>query len=98
MAGHVNARLRKQIGQRLRQLRFQAGISSQESLALKAGVHRTYVGRLERRESGVTVGAPVANRGRLGRHYIEEARDKKEVNWPILIDDYDIVRLRVPYT
>ena len=53
MAGHVNARLRKQIGQRLRQLRFQAGISSQEALAHKAGVHRTYIGRLKSGESGV---------------------------------------------
>jgi XRE family transcriptional regulator, regulator of sulfur utilization len=39
----------------LRQLRVRAGISSQEQLAHRAGVHRTYVGRLERGESGVTV-------------------------------------------
>ena len=48
---------RKAIGQRLRELRLKAGISSQASLAEMSGVHRTYVGRLERGESGVTVEA-----------------------------------------
>jgi transcriptional regulator with XRE-family HTH domain len=38
-------------------MREHAGISSQEALADLAGVHRTYVGRLERGESGVTVEA-----------------------------------------
>ena len=47
-------------------MRFQAGISSQESLALKAGVHRTYVGRLERGESGVTVDSLAAILAALG--------------------------------
>jgi len=47
--------LRRAIGARLRQLRVKAGISSQEKLAHLAEVHRTYVGRLERGESGVTV-------------------------------------------
>ena len=60
MAQHVNRRLRKAIGQRLRELRFKAGITSQEALAHKAGVHRTYIGRLERGESGVTVEALAA--------------------------------------
>ena len=55
MAQHINAKLRKRIGERLRELRLKAGITSQESLAHKARVHRTYVGRLERGESGVTV-------------------------------------------
>ncbi len=66
MAGHVSARLRKQIGQRLRELREEAGLSSQESLAHKAGVHRTYVGRLERGESGVTVDSLAAILAALG--------------------------------
>jgi transcriptional regulator with XRE-family HTH domain len=47
--------LRRDIGVRLRSLRLRAGITSQEKLAERAGVHRTYVGRLERGESGVTV-------------------------------------------
>jgi len=47
--------LRRAIGERLRQLRMKAGITSQERLAHLADVHRTYVGRLERGESGVTV-------------------------------------------
>jgi len=55
MAQHSNAALRRQIGNRLRDLRLRAGITSQESLAERAGMHRTYVGRLERGESGVTV-------------------------------------------
>ena len=66
MAQHTNARLRTAIGQRLRELREKAGISSQESLAHKAGVHRTYVGRLERGESGVTVEALAAILAALG--------------------------------
>lgn len=47
--------LRRAVGDRLKQLRVAAGVSSQEALAHLAGVHRTYIGRLERGESGVTV-------------------------------------------
>jgi XRE family transcriptional regulator, regulator of sulfur utilization len=57
MAQHSNAVLRKHIGAPLRELRQEAGITSQETLAQKAKLHRTYVGRLERGESGVTVEA-----------------------------------------
>jgi transcriptional regulator with XRE-family HTH domain len=46
---------RRKIGQRLRDLRVERGIGSQEHLAHLAGMHRTYVGRIERGESGVTV-------------------------------------------
>ena len=55
MAAHRKSAFRRQIGVRLRALRLRAGIQSQEKLAELAGVHRTYVGRLERGESGVTV-------------------------------------------
>jgi transcriptional regulator with XRE-family HTH domain len=54
--GHARL-LRVEIGNRLRELRRAAGVPSQEKLAELAGVHRTYVGRLERGESGVTVDA-----------------------------------------
>ena len=57
---------RRQIGDRLRELRLAAGELSQEQLAAKAGVHRTYVGRLERGESGVTVEMLAAVLGTLG--------------------------------
>ena len=60
MAEHFNAPLRRALGDRLRELRSRAGITSQEALAHRAGVHRTYVGRLERGESGVTVEALAA--------------------------------------
>lgn len=55
MSTHRRPALRLAIGQRLRQLRAETGGLSQETLANWAGVHRTYVGRLERGESGVTV-------------------------------------------
>jgi transcriptional regulator with XRE-family HTH domain len=46
---------RRQLGARLRELRKRAGISSQEGLAHKVGVDRTYIGRLERGKTGVTL-------------------------------------------
>ncbi len=55
MARHPNRSLRLKIGARLKELRLQAGFSSQETLAFRVGVHPTYIGRLERGESGVTL-------------------------------------------
>ena len=55
MARHPNRPLRSKIGARLKELRLQAGFSSQEALAFRVGVHPTYIGRLERGESGVTL-------------------------------------------
>ena len=55
MARHQNWPLRRKVGSRLRELRLRAGFTSQEALAHRVGVHPTYVGRLERGESGVTL-------------------------------------------
>jgi transcriptional regulator with XRE-family HTH domain len=55
MAQHYDTTLRRQIGNRLRDLRVSAGITSQEKLAHSSGIHRTAIGRLERGESGVTI-------------------------------------------
>lgn len=46
---------RRQVGNRLRELRRRAGVSSQEGLAHLAGVDRTYIGRLERGKTGITI-------------------------------------------
>lgn len=47
-------RLHRAVGQRLRSLREDQGLT-QESLAARAGVHRTFVGKLERGETATTV-------------------------------------------
>ena len=44
----------KRVGARLRELRARAGIS-QEELAARASLHRTYVGGIERGERNVAV-------------------------------------------
>ncbi len=82
MAQHLNAKLRKAIGQRLRELRLKAGITSQEALAHKAKVHRTYVGRLERGESGVTVETLAAILAALGVSLGEFFKPFKQVVRP----------------
>lgn len=46
--------IERRFGRRLRELREAQGIS-QEDLAGRAGVHRTYVGLLERGERNVTL-------------------------------------------
>lgn len=43
-----------QFGARVQQLRKEQGLS-QESLAEKAGVHRTYIGMIERAEKNITL-------------------------------------------
>ena len=65
MGSHQQPPLRRAIGQRLRELRIRAGVTSQEALAHLAGVHRTYVGRVERGESGVTVDSLAALLGAI---------------------------------
>lgn len=45
---------RKKLGKRLRELRKTAGLS-QEELGFKAGIHRTYIGAIERGEQNVSV-------------------------------------------
>jgi DNA-binding XRE family transcriptional regulator len=42
------------IGARLRELREKKGIS-QDALALKSGIHRTVIGRVERGETNISV-------------------------------------------
>ena len=55
MARYNRPPLRRAIGERLRQLRGEVGIPSQQELANLAGVDRTYIGRVERGETGITV-------------------------------------------
>jgi transcriptional regulator with XRE-family HTH domain len=43
----------RRFGRRVRELRIKKGISSQMSLALKAGLDRTYIGGVERGERNV---------------------------------------------
>ncbi len=47
--------LARRIGERIRELRLERGITSQETLADAALLHRTFIGRVERGETNVTV-------------------------------------------
>ena len=50
----MNRELSKKFGVRVRTLRNALGLS-QEKLAEKAGVHRTYIGMIERGEKNITL-------------------------------------------
>lgn len=54
MADDSTRRLHEAIGRRLRSLREDRELT-QEGLAALAGIHRTYVGKVEREESATTV-------------------------------------------
>lgn len=45
---------RKQFGERVKELRKKAGLS-QEELSFRSGIHRTYIGSVERGEQNVSV-------------------------------------------
>ena len=45
---------RKQLGEKVRKLRKELGIS-QEELGFRAGLHRTYIGSIERGEQNVSI-------------------------------------------
>jgi transcriptional regulator with XRE-family HTH domain len=50
----MSSRILKLFGQRVRDERLKQGLS-QEALAEKAGVHRTYIGMIERAEKNITL-------------------------------------------
>lgn len=47
--------LLRRFGQRIRDLRISRGIGSQEELGARTGLHRTYIGRVERGETNATL-------------------------------------------
>ncbi len=58
--------LHRAVGQRLRDLRRAEPGLSQEKLAARAGLHRTYVGKVERGEAATTVDSLAALCSALG--------------------------------
>lgn len=50
----TNKQILRQFGRRVREERLRQGLS-QEKLAAKAGVHRTYIGMIERAEKNITL-------------------------------------------
>ncbi len=61
----MNSQPRKQLGNNIKQLRTSLGLS-QEQLAEKAGLHRTYVGAVERGERNVSLDNIIAISRALG--------------------------------
>ncbi len=59
-------RLHRAVGKRLRDLRRTEPGLSQEKLAARAGLHRTYVGKVERGEAATTVDSLAALCSALG--------------------------------
>lgn len=57
-----NYKLRSKFGKRIRKLRKEKGLS-QEELGFKSGLHRTYIGAIERGEQNVSLD----NIGKLAR-------------------------------
>ena len=57
----------KSFGQRVRVLRERAGIS-QEALAARAGIHRTYMGGVERGERNICLKNIIRLAAALGAH------------------------------
>lgn len=51
---HMSNRILKLFGQRVREERLKQGLS-QETLSERAGVHRTYIGMIERAEKNITL-------------------------------------------
>jgi transcriptional regulator with XRE-family HTH domain len=49
-----NSDILKKFGEQVRQLRLEKGIS-QEELASRANLHRTYIGMIERAEKNITL-------------------------------------------
>lgn len=50
----MNKNILKKFGTRVREMRIKQNLS-QEELAEKAGVHRTYIGMIERAEKNITL-------------------------------------------
>lgn len=48
------AKILEKFGEKVREVRLKQGLS-QEALAEKAGVHRTYIGMIERAEKNITL-------------------------------------------
>ena len=74
---HKNCQLVAIFAENVKRLRSASGIS-QEGLADKAGVHRTYIGMLERREKNVTI------------HTIERIAKALEVEAYLLLKEFSI--------
>lgn len=73
--------IQKQFGQRVRELRLAKGLS-QEGLAFQAGIHRTYLGGIERGERNLALRNIAAVARALGVNIAELFPAKKNRRSP----------------
>ena len=74
-----NKKILVKFGEKVREERLKQGLS-QEELASKAGVHRTYIGMIERAEKNITL-ENIEKIAKKSAEWMRRGRVEKETVW-----------------
>lgn len=86
----MDGSLRKALGRNLRAIRREMGLS-QERMAERLDLHRTYIGGLERGERNLTLETVERLGGRLGLHPLDLLWDRERI--AVVVDAGGVPRL-----